>query len=430
MLLGVYACGTAGALLAAYGASSGGLNAEVAAVIVGVGVVACAVRAGMWRAADRCGGARLAEAERSASRSREVESRLAEAGELIEGVLRSMEGGVVLLDAQHRVLSMNASAEVMLEASGRAVRGRLVQEVALQPELNRFIDEALESGADNEAELALRGRTDRTVRASCRVVRDGGGRTSGLLVVMNDITHLRRLETVRSDFAANVSHELRTPITNIKGYVEAMLDLDPSHEAARMREFLSVVKRNIERVSAIIDDMLTLTLLERPGARESLALERAVLSPIVEGAFAGLAREAEAKSIRLINEIPADLEAEVNAALMEQALANLVSNAVRYSPAGSRVWVRGGRAGGEGRTPSVYLEVADEGPGIAEEHLDRIFERFYRVDRARSRDSGGTGLGLAIVKHIVNVHGGRMEVDSAVGRGSTFRLIIPEVLSV
>lgn len=423
-MLGVYAFGTAGALLASYGASAGRLSSDVAAVIVGVVVLACAVQAGMWLAADRRGGGREAEAARSASRLREAEAQLAEAGDLIEGVLRSMEGGVMLLDAQHRVLSMNASAEVMLEASGRAVRGRLVQEVALQPELNRFIDEALESGADEEAELALRGRAERTVRASCRMVRDGGGRVSGLLVVMNDMTHLRRLETVRSDFAANVSHELRTPITNIKGYVEAMLDLDPSREAERMREFLSVVERNVERVSAIIDDMLTLTRLERPGVRESLAVERVALSPIIEGALAELAREAEARSIRLISEVPADLEARVNAALIRQALVNLVSNAVRYSPAGSRVWVRGGRSAGEDRAPGVQIEVVDEGPGIAEEHLDRIFERFYRVDRARSRENGGTGLGLAIVKHVVNLHGGRVEVASAVGRGSTFRVIV------
>lgn len=230
---------------------------------------------------------------------------------------------------------------------------------------------------------------------------------------------LQHLESMRSDFAANVSHELRTPITNIKGYVETMLDVGVGNQQQAV-QFLDIIKRNADRLAAIIEDILSLSWLEQPDTKAVLKREPASLHRIIGSVAAQFESAAEAKSIKIVAEAPQLLEAMVDSALIEQALANFVSNAIKYSPAGTTVTIRAREAGS-----GVELEVADQGQGIAADHLPRVFERFYRVDKARSRELGGTGLGLAIVKHIALVHGGRVEVDSTVGKGSVFRLVLP-----
>lgn len=231
---------------------------------------------------------------------------------------------------------------------------------------------------------------------------------------------MRQLESMRSDFAANVSHELRTPITNIKGYVETMLDVGVRDEKQTI-QFLETIKRNADRLGAIIEDILSLAWLEQPDTKAVLKLASVSVPRIIGSVASQFESAAEAKSIRIEAHAPGGLEAVVDSALIEQALANFVSNAIKYSPSGTVVKISAERS----VDGMIRISVEDQGPGIAADHLPRVFERFYRVDRARSRELGGTGLGLAIVKHIALVHGGRVEAQSTVGKGSTFTLVLP-----
>lgn len=415
------------------------LLVSVAATLLAAGSLAASVRR-MARAAEAFADGDLsARAPEHPSRelarlaevlNRTAERMTAEAADLRarsgqqEAILQSMEAGVVALDLEHRIMRMNRAAEVMLGMEAGAVRGRLLQEVVREPELHRFVGEAMSDPAIQSAEFELRGEQPASVRATSGSLRDADGRPVGLLLVLTDVTQLRRLETMRTDFAANVSHELRTPITNIKGYLETLLESDLA-DRDQARRFLAVIARNAERLGAIVEDMLMLTRLERSGAEERLVTEPTPVARVIESVVAQLDPEIRAKMIAVVIDAPEGVVARINAQLVEQAVANLIMNAVKYSPARTRVTIGARRVEEQGEPAMVEVSVADEGPGIAPEHLQRIFERFYRVDRARSREQGGTGLGLAIVKHIALVHGGRVLADSVMGRGTTFRLLLP-----
>jgi two-component system phosphate regulon sensor histidine kinase PhoR len=236
---------------------------------------------------------------------------------------------------------------------------------------------------------------------------------------LNDMTRIRRLENVRRDFVANVSHELKTPVTSIQGFVEALVE-GGIQDPAEVKKYLDIVARHASRLNAIIEDLLTLSRLEETGERRALTFTANPVRPVLTEAIHLSAVRADEKRITIDLACPDDLEARINPPLLEQAVMNLIDNAVKYSPPGSRVRVEASRHEGE-----VVIAVRDEGCGIAPEHLSRIFERFYVVDKSRSRKLGGTGLGLAIVKHIAQAHGGRVTVESAPGRGSTFTLHLP-----
>jgi two-component system phosphate regulon sensor histidine kinase PhoR len=246
-----------------------------------------------------------------------------------------------------------------------------------------------------------------------------GAPTGGAVLVLNDVTRLRRLERVRRDFVANVSHEIKTPITTIAGFVETLLDgaLDDKEETGR---FLRIVRRHAERLESIVEDLLTLARLEQEGEAGSVATEETAVLEVLQAAVEACRFQAGQKGIALVVEGDARLRAPMNAPLIEQALVNLVDNAVKYSPERSTVTIAA-----EATPEETVLKVADHGTGIAAADLPRIFERFYRVDRARSRKLGGTGLGLSIVKHVASVHGGRATVESSPGEGSTFALHLP-----
>lgn len=233
------------------------------------------------------------------------------------------------------------------------------------------------------------------------------------------VESLHRLESLRSDFAANVSHELRTPITNIKGYIETLLEygLDDRDEALR---YLDIIKSNSSRLAAIVEDIMALSKFENAIGDNPEDTEPVTISGLLREISQEFEREAEAREIRLVVEAQGPLVVRGHKQLLDQAISNLVSNAIRYSYKGTDVTLRA-RAEGEG----LEIEVADEGPGIEREHLPRLFERFYRVDKARSRAVGGTGLGLAIVKHIALKHNGSVEAISVPGSGSVFRITLP-----
>ncbi|MBN2051298.1 MAG: ATP-binding protein, partial [Spirochaetales bacterium] len=238
-----------------------------------------------------------------------------------------------------------------------------------------------------------------------------------VLLVLHDITELKRLEQIRKDFVANVSHELKTPITSLKGYVETLLDgaLDDRPKA---EEFLRIIASQTERINAIVTDLLSLSRLEQAGS--TLEKEPLPGRSLLESALGVCRRKAEEKRITFDLVCPEELFVPANTLLIEQALVNLIDNAVKYSNAGSVVRLT---AKNEGKT--VTFQVEDSGCGIPEKDLPRLFERFFRVDRARSRELGGTGLGLAIVKHIALAHGGSVGVSSVEGKGAVFTLRIP-----
>jgi two-component system phosphate regulon sensor histidine kinase PhoR len=272
-----------------------------------------------------------------------------------------------------------------------------------------------------ERTVRLEGPSARELHALSEPLRDAAGRTLGLLLSLQDVTQLRRLEGLRSEFVANVSHELRTPITAIKGYVETLLQVG-TDDPARARKFLEVVQRNTLRLSNLVEDLLALASLEQTTGVDGHHLELVAVSAseILNEALLLLGPTAEAKSIRLQTAGDLRLRMLANRTLLEQAIVNLLSNAIRYSPEKTTVTLAAREVRGV-----CELSVQDEGPGIAGRHLERIFERFYRVDRSRSSAAGGTGLGLAIVKHIAQAHGGSVEVQSELGAGSRFALLIP-----
>jgi two-component system phosphate regulon sensor histidine kinase PhoR len=244
------------------------------------------------------------------------------------------------------------------------------------------------------------------------------GRRIGAVVVFNDVSRLRRLENLRRDFVANVSHELKTPITSIKGFVETLLD-GAIHNPADAERFLKIVAKHADRLNCIIEDLLMLSRLEQDG-KQGMEMQKTGLRGILNSAVEICAQRAAGKNMIINVECSDALSATVNPPLIEQALINLIGNAIKYSADGKTVAVSARAEDG-----GVRLIVKDQGYGIEEKHLDRLFERFYRVDKGRSRQEGGTGLGLSIVKHIAQAHGGTVAVQSRYGEGSTFSIFLP-----
>ncbi|MBE0564560.1 MAG: PAS domain-containing protein [Krumholzibacteria bacterium] len=341
----------------------------------------------------------------------------------LEAVMSSMIEGVIAVDLDETVISMNeVAARLLGQMPPRAV-GRSIQEAARDPDLTAMVQQALSSGATVERDVRLGDRAEICVQATATDLRDGEGALIGALLVLNDVTRLRRLEIMRRDFVANVSHELRTPITSIKGFVETLLDHPPA-DPAETRRFMGIISRQADRLDAIISDLLALSRLEKD--TESGGIERVELPvrPLLERLLRDLAARDADGAARLSLDCGGEVRAACNAALLEQAVGNLVDNALKYSQPGSPVVITC-TTGPE----TVSIAVNDRGPGIAAEHLPRVFERFYRVDKARSRTMGGTGLGLAIVKHIAQAHRGHVTAASEVGKGSTFTINLPREVS-
>ncbi len=337
-----------------------------------------------------------------------------------EAVLESMIEGVLAVDAGQHVLTLNPAAASLLGVDPAQVQGKAIEEAVRNPELQRVVAAAVSGQGPVEVDLTLYvGGRERSVQASGALLHALGGEVVGAVVVLNDVTRLRRLEAVRRDFVANVSHELKTPVTSIKGFAETLADgaLDDPDAA---RHFLKIIAGQADRLNAIIEDLLSLSSLEHEGDGRNVELQETRLDDVIAVASEVCAPKARAKGISLSTECPPGLMVDANPPLLEQAVVNLIDNAVKYSPGGTAVRVSAVPGDAE-----VVIAVSDEGQGIAREHLARLFERFYRVDRARSRDLGGTGLGLSIVKHVAQVHGGSVSVDSVVGRGSTFRIHLP-----
>ncbi|MBS0209987.1 MAG: HAMP domain-containing protein [Planctomycetes bacterium] len=336
-----------------------------------------------------------------------------------EAVLASMVEGVLAVDMEQRIISVNQAAAEFLEADQADMLGRTLQEVIRNVELRHVVTRALEASEPVEGDIVIHVQPERVLRAHGTSLRDGRGHNVGAVVVLNDVTNFRRLENIRRDFVANVSHELKTPITSIKGFVETLLD-GALQSPADAERFLRIIAKQAERMHAIIEDLLQLSKIEQSEEAEDIELIDTPVAEVLESATQACQPQAAERRIELKVACSPELMAQVNGALLSQAVVNLLDNAIKYSEPGGTVHISAEAQGDE-----VCINVRDAGCGIPAEELPRIFERFYRVDKARSRKLGGTGLGLSIVKHIVNVHQGRVTVESVFGRGSTFTIRLP-----
>ena len=340
-----------------------------------------------------------------------------------EAVLGSMIEGVLAIDARQRVVGINRAAAELLGLDLKNVLRRPLQDAVRNPDLRRFALRAIDCREPVEDDLVLHGVRDRTIRLRGTALRDVSGE-GGAVIVLNDVTEMKRLESIRRDFVANVSHELKTPVASIKGFVETLLD-GAAQDPTDAQRFLEIIARQADRLAAIIEDLLALSRIEQSEDAGNLPLEPVPIAGVFAAVAADCGLRAREQAIQIETSCPDDLVAEVNAPLLEQAVLNLVDNAIKYTDTGRTIWVTAtAEPGGDGRGDLV-IRVRDEGCGIEAEHLPRLFERFYRVDKARSRKQGGTGLGLSIVKHIVQAHAGTVGVESTPGVGSSFTIRLP-----
>jgi len=298
------------------------------------------------------------------------------------------------------------------------LRGKTIVEALRLPELEALVKRVDTDGQVFDYDLKLPDLNERWLRANAAAVFNSVGERDGTILVFHDLTRLKQLERTREEFVANVSHELRTPLSLIKGYVETLLDGARQNPEVAER-FLKIIERNAQRLDLLIQDLLTISALE--SGRMKLNPQPVELHSLAEKVLNDLHSKAEARGATLLNHLPPALLAQVDANRVDQVFANLVDNAVKYGRNQGRVVV-GGKIADSGM---IEVFVNDDGPGIPTEALDRVFERFYRVDKARSRDQGGTGLGLSIVKHIIQSHGGEVWVESEPGKGATFYFTLP-----
>lgn len=336
-----------------------------------------------------------------------------------EAVFSSMVEGVLAVDKEEKILDLNVAAASLFGVRMHEVRGKSLQEVIRNPDLNLFVNEVFEKKKAVEGNITIHKNGGIFLQAHGNLLRSVDGQSFGVLIVLNDVTSLRRLERVRKDFVANVSHELRTPITTIKGFVETLMD-GAVDDPPQARRFLNIVSNHVERLMHIIEDLLSLSRIEQNAERDEVLLEEHNLLDVLAPAILTCENQAQGKEIAIQLTCQDGLKCQCNRQLFEQAIVNLVDNAIKYSDNGKPIYVEATQT-----SINTTIKVIDNGIGINAEDIPRLFERFYRVDKSRSREVGGTGLGLAIVKYIVQAHKGRVTVESVPGHGSTFTITVP-----
>jgi two-component system phosphate regulon sensor histidine kinase PhoR len=380
--------------------------------------------------------------QRLVSRFHEEVRTLQSEGRKLEAVLHSMAEGVLVIDPDGHVILCNRAAQNLFGLSPtRDWRGKPVQAFSrhsVLPELLREVAHRRPGDAPVSRELEIEGKTHRFLSASAMPVHGEGAAITGYVLVFYDLTQLKRLEAIRSDFVANVSHELRTPLTAIKGYAETLLNgaLKDPETAGR---FLTIIDRHSERLSRLIEDLLTLSDLEL--GKTELRPEPVMIPELVDEVFEVVRDKAARGEVQLLHEFAPELPPLfADNDRLHQAVLNLVDNAIKYTPSGGSVTVSAQMVtqqtstvlGVDGQERDLELPgdwmnlaVTDTGSGIPAADIPKLTQRFYRVDKARSRELGGTGLGLAIVKHIVQAHGGFLHIESQLNHGTTFRLFLP-----
>lgn len=372
----------------------------------------------VWRRRYARAARALEERQRAFANLSEQHEQLAQQKQAEQQALfNSMSEGVLVLDAGGRIQLVNQSLQHLFRLS-KDVRGQTIMEAFRLQEIAEVIRRVQQERVVSGLELELPGMDERWLQVNAAAVLDREGAQHGAILVFHDLTRLKQLENTRQEFVANVSHELRTPLSLIKGFVETLLE-GAKDDPELAVKFLDTIEKHTDRLTYLIEDLLTISRLESGGT--VMNFQPLDLREGVARALDDLKSRADEKQVTVANQIPVGLWAKADAERLHQVFCNLIENAIKYGRPGGRVSV-GARETAEG---TVEAWVRDDGPGIPPESCERVFERFYRVDRARARDTGGTGLGLAIVKHIVQAHGGEVWVRSELGEGATFFLTLP-----
>lgn len=346
------------------------------------------------------------------SRKKEHERLFARFQAQQHALFNSMVEGVLVLDRRGRILLINQSLQALFSLRDD-VRGRTILEAFRLADLAGLVQRVRRERMVQNFSLELPGMDERWIEVNAAAVLDRGQTPGGTILVFHDVTRIRQLERTRQEFVANVSHELRTPLSLIKGFVETLIDGAEKKPASR-RRFLQTIEKQTDRLTFLIEDLLTISRLE--SGQVVLNLQPVDLRDETQRVTDDLKARAGEKNVTVSNEVPARLVARADADRLQQVLFNLVENAIKYGRHSGHVAI-GARTNDAGK---IEVFVRDDGAGIPAEARDRVFERFYRVDRARSRETGGTGLGLSIVKHIVQAHGGEVWLESEIDAGTTF----------
>ncbi len=333
-----------------------------------------------------------------------------------QAILENMAEGVIALDAQTKITSFNPAAEKIFALQKKEAEGKFFLEAIRNNGIAEVINRVLREKKAVSQEIELVWPLQKIFQVNVSPLFENAA-VNGCLLVIHDITELRKLERIRRDFVANVSHELKTPLTSITGFVETLLEgaLD---DKAHNRDFLRIIQRHSERLNSLVDDLLSLSLLE---SKEITLRQKSFhLREQLEEIIAGFKSQLKKKNIGIKNELPADISLSADQDKIGQVFTNLIDNAIKFNKESGSIRIYAEKING-----GVKITVEDSGIGIPEKEIPRIFERFYRVDKARSRELGGTGLGLSIVKHIIELHHGSVGVESSEGFGSKFWFILP-----
>lgn len=339
--------------------------------------------------------------------------------ERLKTLIDNMGSGLVLINTRGDITLMNGACRKIFRENTDEWINKLYYDVIQHNEVIRFIQDIFLT------EKAERRQVTMTFQLEVHYfdvygapILSNDGKLNGVVFVFHDITELKKLEQVRKDFVANVSHELRTPVTSIKGFTETLLDGAMS-DPQLCEKFLTIINKESERLQSLIHDLLQLSRLEQ--SQFQLNLQTSDLRELVEDVIELLKNKADVKEIQMKSVYSGNTKLYIDPIRMKQVIINLINNAIAYTPNGGNIFVEVKELVDE-----VQLVIVDTGIGMSELEIPRIFERFYRIDRARSRNSGGTGLGLAIVKHIIELHDGRIDVESKLGKGTTFTITIPK----
>lgn len=337
-----------------------------------------------------------------------------------EAILKSMNEGLIGVDINLTILHVNRSAAQMLSLNAQEMIGRKLDTTIASPDIVNFLLSSLSEKSANEMQLS---KDDEVVsiKANTSPLMNEHEQKLGHIILLTDVTRLKKLESLRKDFVSNVSHELRTPLTSISGYIETLqeiaLEIKDEYQQKEISTFLDVIKRQSQRLYNMVSDLLSLSRIENKQQFDDIEFERLEINEIIQNAISLCLIKAQEKNINIIFTPQNNLILNLNEALIEQALINLIDNAIKYSYQHTNIVI-------DMRMDATfaYLTIQDEGQGISQENLERLFERFFRVDRSRNSKITGTGLGLSIVKHIMMAHKGEIDVESSTGSGSTFTL--------
>ena len=335
-------------------------------------------------------------------------------------ILGAMQDGLLVVDTRGYITLMNRTFEDLFELRDGTLGAPLLETVR-HATLDRLIAETLRTGKPKRSELMLtnsKSNAERHVEVSAVAMKDHTDLTTGAVVLFHDITQLKRLDQVRSDFVANVSHELRTPLSILRGYIETLVD-HPETSRGELSRILQVMERHSKRLGLLIDDLLSLAQLE--SSHTNLEIGQVRLRELFDHVLRDWKEKFAEKNLKVIVDLQSDAPPIcADGTRLQEVLYNLLENAVKYSRENGEIRLQAAQ-----RNSEIVLSVSDDGIGISKDDLPRIFERFYRADKARTRELGGTGLGLAIVKHIAQLHGGRVEAESEPGRGTTISVLLP-----